>query len=151
MRQAAQDCSTTNWLESQKPESLSIQSFLSQDGWRWIFCRFLPQSDLLSLSGCLFSSALKTVQWGRTPTGNAKTWDRTSAQATRGTWQSVCDVCVCVCSKQQKNTSNKTLKSPKTIWHHFAFVTRREFPPSSNYNTADLQGNKEQVSPGGSS
>ncbi|KAG8008619.1 hypothetical protein GBF38_006540, partial [Nibea albiflora] len=35
-----------------------------------------PQSD----PGSSASSVLKMVQWGRTPTANVETWDRTPAQ-----------------------------------------------------------------------
>ncbi|KAG8013767.1 hypothetical protein GBF38_015904 [Nibea albiflora] len=93
-----------------------------------------PQSD----PGSSASSVLKMVQWGRTPTANAETWDRAPAQPE-------------VCKNSNTNLKLK-LKNKQNRQTRPLRAPRREFPSNfsdfnfNDFNTADHRGSNEQVS-----
>lgn len=78
---AAPGSTWTRWDRQLSNRSIiKVRKSLRPD-W-WSSCRFLPPPDLLPLSGPSSSSALKMVQWRRTPSGDPETWDQTSVKGT---------------------------------------------------------------------
>ncbi|KAG8013762.1 hypothetical protein GBF38_015895 [Nibea albiflora] len=81
---------------------------------------------------------LKMVQWGRTPTANAETWDRAPAQPEV---RKNSNTNLKLKLKNKQNRQTRPLRAP-----------RREFPSNFNdfnfndFNTADHRGSNEQVS-----
>ena len=105
-------CQVCRWLPSVSFFILILFVSLGVQGCLSEVRMFELQSD--PVSGWQLVSALKMVQWFKTPSCNMETWDRPSAQPEVTT---LC-VCVCVCvfqtkTKQTKNQANSKIASTK--------------------------------------
>lgn len=108
------------------------------------------QSDPLSLPGCLWLSALKTVQWLKTPARDLETWDRSSPGTIRGMWwRCECGVHVCGAQKQNFRCVNKTSfnRSRVRSWN----LRRLRRHHHHHLTVQQAGGNHTQVRPGESS
>ena len=109
-----------------------------------VWCCDVWASDPVSLSACQLVSALKMVQWFKTPFCNMWTWDRFSARASTGMQHKCVSVCLYVCVQNQiKSNQTNSKKNPSTKLRPLrSFVA-----PPSDGDRIGPGGNSEQVSP----